>query len=408
MADLRVSRLAFAVACMLGAGGFARLAAAADDERNVNVRVAERLTEEDNLYRLPEGVDPALFLGPDARREDLVSSTSLALDARWRKGEQGVVLDANVAANRFADNGDLDNTSGRGALDWNWRLAKRWTGQIGAKRERTLAGFANTLLLEKDVYDTGTYYADTRFALGPRWRAFANARTATTEHDNASRRRDDVEIDAGSVGMEYRSPSANTLAWDVRSTRAVFPEQAPLGGAGSPSDYEEKSANFAIGYALTDEVALRGTVGRVERTYELAPAGDFEGGVWSAAVQWLPTKATQIAFKRFRELKAHLDAESDHFVSDGESVTATWAPTLKVALSVEIAREEQAYIGADVDLLVESSREDTPATAALRLTYSPRERATIEVAYRGETRESNRARFDYDAAALSVAAEVRF
>jgi hypothetical protein len=69
--------------------------------------------------------------------------------------------------------------------------------------------------------------------------------------------------------------------------------------------------------------------------------------VWSAALQWSPTESTQIAFRRFRELNAHLDAESDHFVSTGEAVTATWFPIGKLGLSLEVSSEEQSYIGAE-------------------------------------------------------------
>jgi hypothetical protein len=377
-------------------------------ERNVTVRLGERLTREDNLYRLPAGIDPALLLGPDARREDVVNSTSAALAGRWAQGAQEVVLDTSVAANRFADNTDLDNTSGRGALDWNWQLGSRWSGQTGARRERTLAGFANTLSLEKDLFDTTTYHVDTRFAVGARWRALASARESTTRHDNAARRRDEVEIQGSSVGLEYHTPREDSLGIEYRRARATFPAQALVLGAGSASDYEERGSSLKLDYVLTDEVLFKASVGRVERIYALAPRGDFSGGVWSAALQWSPTESTRISFQRSRELKAHLDAESDHFVSTSESVVATWLPIDKIALSLQVSREEQQYIGADADELLEPIRHDTPVAGSFRFIYTPRERASLEVSYRQETRESNRFRFDYDAASLTLGGELKF
>jgi hypothetical protein len=133
--------------------------------------------------------------------------------------------------------------------------------------------------------------------------------------------------------------------------------------------------------------------------------------VWSAALQWSPTESTQIVLQRFRELKAHLDAESDHFVATGEGVQATWFPIAKIGLSLLVSREDQRYIGADAetdfDELVDARR-DKPLSGSFRLTYTPRERASFEVSYRQETRESNRLRFDYDAAAVTVAGELKF
>jgi hypothetical protein len=384
-----------------------RSTAAEGDERNVTVRLGERLTREDNLYRLPAVIDPQDLLGPAARREDVVNSTSAALAGHWAQGEQELALDTSVAANRFADNAHLDNTSGRGALDWNWRFGSRWSGQAGGRRERMLAGFANASSLERDLVDTTTYHLDTRFAAGARWRALASARESSASHDNAARVRDDVEIESRAVGLEYHTPREDGLGIEVRRARATFPAQPFLLGQGSASDYEERGASLNLYYVLTDKALFKASAGRVEREYALAPRGDFSGNVWSAELQWSPTESTQIAFKRWRELKAHLDAESDHFVSTGEGIVATWLPIDKIALSLQVARDEQRYIGADVDELVEP-RHDTPTSGSFRFTYTPRERASFEVSYRQETRESNRFRFDYDAASVTLGGELRF
>ena len=40
--------------------------------------------------------------------------------------------------------------------------------------------------------------------------------------------------------------------------------------------------------------------------------------------------------------------------------------------------------------------------------FSPRERVLFDFSYRGEIRESNRPRFDYDSQSVSIACEFRF
>jgi hypothetical protein len=392
----------------LGAAHWTGAALGADDgERAVTVRLAERLTQEDNLYRLPNGVPPSAMLDGDVSRDDLVSSASIALAGRWQQGDQQLALDATAAANRFADNADLDNTSGRGALEWSWRLGSRWSGQTGGRRERSLAGFANSTSLDKDVLDTTTYHVDLGLELGPRLRAVARAPESTTSPDDDARRRDEGEVEASSVGLEYRSPSNNTVGVEYHGATATFPEHALAPASSSPSDYDERGASVKVRYAATDEVALEGSIGRVERTYDLAPRGDFSGDVWNATLSWSPTESTRISVARYRELKAHLDAESDHFVANGVRVAASWFPVTKLALGVQVDSETQHYIGADVDVLVDA-RSDEPLSASLTATYQPRERTTLEIALWQETRDSNRGRFEYEARALSVAAEVKF
>jgi hypothetical protein len=374
--------------------------------RHVTVHVAERLTLDDNLYRLPVGLDPSLVLGEGARREDLINSASLAVAGRWSQGEQRVAFDSDVASNRFDDNANLDNVSGRGALQWNWRFGSRWSGQMGARREQALAGFANAASLERDLLDTRAYVGDFSLQLGPRWSALLRARAATTSHDNEQRRRDNTEERSAAVGIEYRTPRASTLEWQLREVRARFPEQALLGNA--VSDYDERASNVRVGYAFTEKLRLEADAGYVRRSYAFVEDGNFDGGVWSAVLEWVPTPTTRLTFERFRDVRAHLEAQTNHFVSNGESVAASWLPIAKLGLTLRASREQQRYIGAAALDLAADARRDTPTTANFIVTYRPRERASLEVAVRDERRESNNLRFDYLAAAVSVAGEIRF
>jgi hypothetical protein len=381
-----------------------------DDDRPVVVRLGEQVTREDNLYRLPDGVDPSLALGPGASRDDSIATTSLALLGSWKQARQALALDVALASNRFAENTDLDYASGHAAVDWNWRLGHRWSGLLEARHEQTLASFANTRSLEKDVFTTSGYRGELDFDVGPRWRVIGGARVATTGHENEARRGDDAEIDDASVGVEYHTPRDSSLGWEYRQSRAAYPSAALVVGGGSASDYEDRRAAMTLGYAPVSKVALKASVGYVERTYLHAYGGDFSGDVWSVALQWAPATKVQLAVESWRDLKAYLDAESNHFVSTGESLVAAWLPADAIEVSLRISREDQLYLGAAQDPLLAllPPREDEPTSESMTVTYKLRERATFNVSYRNEARASNTFRFDYDASAISLGADVKF
>ena len=407
MDDRRRSQRALAIALGLAVVvATPRCVVAGDQERHLSVRLGQKVAQEDNLFRLPEWLDPALFLGPGAVREDRVDTTSIAVAGRWQHGEQRVAFDADVASNRFTDNVYLDNASGDGSLDWNWRLGGRWSGELGTRRERSLAGFANTDSLAKDVLDTRSYYGEAHLDVGPRWRALLRARAATTGHDSESRRNDDAEVRTAALGLEYHTPRESILGWEFREARAVYPEQAITAGGGATSDYAEHRALMNLAYVFTPKVSLSANAGYAWRTYAFAERGDFAGGVWSATLQWLPTQSVRVSFERFRDIKAYLDAESDHFVATGSTLSATWAPIAKLGLSLRASREDQSYIGADV--FGSPNRRDAPFIGSFVVAYTPRARAAFEFAVRHETRDSTSARFDYGAATASLAGEIRF
>jgi hypothetical protein len=380
------------------------------DDRRVVVRLGEQRAREDNLYRLPDGVDPFLALGSGASRDDSINTTSLALLGHWMQAGQDLALDVAVADNRFVQNTDLDYTSGHGAVDWDWRLGRRWSGLLEARHEQTLASFANTRSLEKDVFTTNGYRGELRFDVGPRWRAIGGARVADTAHENEARRGDDADLEDTSLRVEFHTPRDSSLGWEYRRSRATYPSAALLATGGSASDYEDRRAAMTLGYSPTASVAIKASVGYAERSYLHAEGGDFSGDVWSVALQWTPAPKLQVAVESWRDLKAYLDAESNHFVSNGESLTAAWLPVQSIEVSLRLAHEDQLYIGAAQDPLLSllPPREDEPATESVTLVYKLRERASFNVSYRNEARASNTFRFDYEAAAISVGADVQF
>lgn len=49
-----------------------------------------------------------------------------------------------------------------------------------------------------------------------------------------------------------------------------------------------------------------------------------------------------------------------------------------------------------------------PLVRTLAIAYAPRERVSFELAYRNETRDSNRWQYGYDAEAVLIACEISF
>ncbi len=153
-------------------------------------------------------------LSPDANasRDDVVSRTSAALDAGWEMGLQAFALNVNVDDNRYADNESLDNTSGNGRADWNWRLGHQWTGQLGGGYGRSLSGFVNSRFLGRDVLESSDYHGAARYQLTPHWSLIAKGRVAEGSHDTLARQQDDFESNSRTFGLDYLTRSRR-LVW---------------------------------------------------------------------------------------------------------------------------------------------------------------------------------------------------
>jgi hypothetical protein len=122
-----------------------------DSPSNIDIYLSDQFTYSDNLYGLPSYTDVTAVAGPLATRGDSFNSISLGGDGRWFSDNQVFGLNFRADENRFTHNDSLNNVSGQGNLEWDWRLQTDWSGQVGVSYYRGLANFANTGYYARDV-----------------------------------------------------------------------------------------------------------------------------------------------------------------------------------------------------------------------------------------------------------------
>jgi hypothetical protein len=409
----RLQVLSLGAALLAPAFGFA-----ADPPREegdaFRVQLSHTMTQDDNLYRLPEDVDISALSGnPDARREDLVSRTTAAADGSWDLGKQTLALNVNVDANRYADNDTLDNTSGSGRADWNWQVGRDWTGQLGGSYGRSLSGFVNSRFLARDVLESSDYHATARFQLTPHWSLSAKGRLAEGSHDTVSRQQDNFETRSQTFGADYLTRRGDEMGLEYRRTATAFPnEKRPNEGPGNPfflsRRYIDREANYNLRYAFTVKTSLLGSVGYVWRHYPQGVIGDFAGATWNATLQWEPRAKTRVSFSQWQQLTAYVDAESSHFRSRGSRLTVAWLPTERLTLSLDASDERHDYEGFDPDALSEPARRDSLRSARASLGWRLRQRLAFDLSWGLERRDSSRQFFDFDDHVASAAIHLVF
>ncbi len=371
-------------------------AAEPDDPRTYTFSIADRLAYDDNLFRLPSHTDVAALAGPGASRQDLINSASLGFDGRWYAGSQAVSLNLRVDDNRFSRNDDLNNVSGKGGLLWDWRVGGNFSGQAGANYYRALASFANTNYYARDIVEREDYFGNARYQVGPSWTLLGGVDIADTSLSAVSQRIYDFRSKSGNAGVEYASPTNSTITWEYRYTDARFPQAFVLNGAPFNADYNEDTAQVSLKYVLSAVTEIDASAGYLRRNYPYSSFAAFSGGVWRASLQWQPAYKLQLVAAGWRELKAYVDSESDYFVSNGASVTPQWKASETVTISVTASWEKHDYIGSSPSALTYLSRHDRVLSQQARILYEPLRHLDIDLTYRFDRRESNRAEFGFD------------
>jgi Putative beta-barrel porin 2 len=367
-----------------------------DSPNNVDFFLADQFTYDDNLYRLPSYVDVTTVAGPLATRQDGFNSFTLGGNGRWFSDSQTFGLDFRADDNRYIHNDSLNNISGKGNLEWDWRLASLWSGEVGVSYYRGLANFADTGYYARDVVQRADYFGSIRYDVGPHWAIYGGLIGADTTHSAEAEQLYDYHSKAGNVGIELATSAENTLSFDYRFTDATFPQDFVLNGVPYDSDYKEEVARILVKYVFSVATEFDASVGYLKRDYPQSSFATFSGDVWKAAVQWQPTDNLQFVLTGWRQLSAYIEAESDYFVSTGVALAPTWIVADTLTLSVGVSRENHDYIPSSPSDLTFTARQDKLTTGQGRVAYTPTSSLTFKLAVTYEKRESNQAQFDFN------------
>jgi Putative beta-barrel porin 2 len=380
-----------------------------DSPNSFEFLIADQFTYDDNIYRLPSSFDVTSVAGPSATRADGFNSVTLGGNGRWFSDIQAVSLNFRADDNRFIHNDSLDNVSGKGNVEWDWRLGTYWSGQTGVSYFRGLANPANTGYYARDVVQREDYFGTVRLQLGPQWAFYGGFIGANTTQTAIPEQPFDFRSKAGNAGIEFATSSSNTIGLDYRYTSAVFPQEFTLNGAPFNSDYNEQTARILVKYVFSAATELDLSAGYLKRDYPESRFATFSGDIWRAALQWQPTDQLQWVLTGWRQLIAYVDAESDYFVSNGVSLSPTWIATQTLKLSLTISHESHNYLSSSPSTVTLDSRRDTLTSAQGGLIYAPKDSLLFNLTCRYDRRSSNVSLFQYNdsLATASVTYKIR-
>jgi Putative beta-barrel porin 2 len=361
------------------------------------VFAADQFVYDDNLYRLPSGTDIATLIGPHASMEDHINTISAGVDGQWTVSAQAIGVNVRIDENRFSQNTDLNNASGRAKAVWDWRAGSRWLGEVGSDFTRTLASFANNRFFQKDLIDRTETFGNAVLQMGSHWNLVAGVRQANISHSNVDVQYDDYHSTTETVGVEYVSIAENKFGWHYQHVDGRFPPTIfIIDGQQFNRDYTDNSGSFLIKYFLTSKLTVLGSSGYLKRNYPDSPLGSFSGGIWSASLLWEATPKIEVSAAGSRELTANIETESDYYVSTGGNVALTWTATAKISFLVKAARTNEDFINAPFQVITTNLRRDRIANEQVQAIYSPRDAIVLKLSYGLEQRKSNEPLNQYD------------
>jgi hypothetical protein len=374
-------------------------------ENTFEVSAADTYSYDDNIYRLAPSVTNLQSLagiGPHAARQDHINTVTLAGDGAWNFGRQTFVADLRADDNRYNANSNLNNVSTNDKLIWNWNIGSVLSGQVGATYSNGLISFVNSPNYSRNLYAVTNYYGAGRYQIGPHWAIFGGVLQSGTTLSAPALRANDLHTKSVAFGSEFATSENDNLGAEYRYTDARY----PLGTALN-NDYRENTGRFVVRHAFSEKTKIDANFGFLKRSYASATIASFSGDVWRLGVRWKPTEKMQFEVDGWRNLQAYVTAQSDYFVSRGESISLRWSVTEKIVVSGTFTYESQKYIGGGANQLLLGARRDSLNTPLAGIKYTPFEFLVFDLGYAYEKRNSNISNFQYNDQVISAKVTVK-
>ena len=387
--------------------------------------VGDRVTYDDNLFRLSSGV--GVPRGSESRADE-INTVSAGLAGQWYYSSQKLAADLRIDNNTFVHNQKLSNISGSASLIDDWSVGSRLSGRVEASYTRTLPSFANNRLFFRNLLDNVVLLGEGRYAIGSHWFARAMAESSQVLHNRTFERVNDSHSRSAGFGLEYASsgtdyPGAETfqttaqelaiarqtiIGVDYWHTDTTYPPGAFLDGEVFDRNFHESTVTAVLASPLSPKTTVHARAGYLKRDYPDAEVHSYSGGIWDASLVWRMTDKTRLSIEAWRALRSFLEVNTDYFVSRLRSITVQWLPTERLTIGAGFSVEHQNYLGASLFATTLAPRVDDVRSGQVAIAYAVGRFCEISLSGNYDTRDSNQPLLPYHDTRVALGLRAQF
>jgi len=381
--------------------------ALADAADTLNFSVGLTQQHDNNLFRLPDGINPLPLTGQSARA-DRITTATLGVNLKKAYSLQQFEASYEHISNRYATYAYLDNEADNARAAWRWQFTPRLKGNLSFNRSQALVSFG-----DYTNYGTKNLRTNTATRLDADWNVFGNGwHLRGGAEQNRSRNSQLFTQDEGSrvasadFGVRYVFPSSNWIDFITRSGEGEFlgrsidiPNQLDTG-------FRDRRHEVRA-YWMHGKTILEGGLGYAARDYDHFASRDYGSGIGNLKWTWTPTGKLALIVSWKRDLAAFTDATSSYYQQDIYSIAPVWQVDAKLRLSLKFDNIRRDYRG-PVTLLPFVARNDRSNIAQLSAEWTPLRALTVSGYYLDDSRDSSLRGSDYSARILGASVRLDF
>ena len=346
--------------------------------------VEEKVTRDDNVFRLSKDVDPET-VGVSSRG-DTYRTTSPGFNLDVPVSRQRFQARYALNATRFDRFADLDFDGHDARAAWLWQLGNDASGQLGYTETLALASFANTQSSTPDPLRTRQAFFNAAYLLTPRWRTQVGVSGLEQTNGAPAFQSLDIKVLDTDVSLSYVTPANTSVGLGARSEDGRFPNPGNFGD----DAYHQSSVGVIADWTMTGASHLSARADRVSRRYAHVPQQDFDGYTARAQYDWKPTGKLSLAAIAQRDIYPFLDIGSSFVLVKGVTLRPMLSLTEKIDVSGTFDYSIRDFLGGPgLASGGVQGRVDRVRSATATASYRPARNVALSMSAQRETRSSN-------------------
>ncbi len=311
--------------------------ARAAEQSTVSPFLEEKLTTDDNVFRLARDVNAQQMIGTASLADTYrTTSAGLTVDAALRL--QHLVASLAFNQTRYSRFSALDFNGRDLRASWLWQAGKEQHGELGVSDVYALVPFGQVLGTTPDRLEVRQAFANGNFMLTPRWRLRGAVDRLEQYNSDPAQLVNDVSIDGAEAALALVSGAGNTFGPLVRIERGWFPHPEPLGATLVDNGYRQYNAGLALDWTISPASHLLARAAQMSRHYQQLPQRDFAGQIGRIEFTWSPPGRLSLTALAQRDMSPYELIHSSLVLVRGIGLR----PTLQITTTLNLTNDTQS------------------------------------------------------------------
>ena len=338
---------------------------------------------DDNLLRIADGA-PAF----DNQRSDSWTTFEIGgvLDKTW--GRQRVLGVAKVSKVSFDHFRQLDYDGKDFQGTWYWQLGNRFSGELGATYEQTLAPYTDFRSNQRNLREQRRSFFKGAWKLHPRW----EARTALTherfDYELAVQSFNDRTEDVLELEGRYLAPSGSTVGLVLRRIEGDYPNRRPFAQTLLTDDFTQDELKARVDWKAGGAVTVQALAGYARRRQPSFGNGRTSGANGRVTALYEPNGKLAYRASAWRDFAPIESTVVSYTLNKGVSVGATWNVSAKVKVDADAIREQRNY-NPRSSLNVPADLDDRLRSVTVKASWAVRRKITLSAAFIHQARSGS-------------------